>query len=96
LEFEWVEDRRMLAVTAHESSESVTHDQTLSDYVTADSSLGEPLLYSLSSGPSHGNVSLSAYGGFSYYPHANYVGSDSFQFQASDSEGADVGRLRST
>ena len=38
----------------------------------------------LGSGPSHGILSLHTNGGFTYAPLANYVGSDSFTYRASD------------
>jgi len=39
---------------------------------------------SLASGPAHGLLQLSASGGFTYTPHANYFGPDSFAYRASD------------
>src|SRR4029079_265574 len=36
------------------------------------------------SGPSHGSVSLTAPGTFTYTPNAHYNGPDSFQYTASD------------
>jgi VCBS repeat-containing protein len=45
---------------------------------------GNALTVSLVSGPSHGSVTLSANGSFTYSPAANYNGPDSFTYQASD------------
>src|SRR5215218_5532259 len=45
---------------------------------------GNPLSAVLVSGPSHGSLSLNADGGFTYTPAANYHGSDSFSYRASD------------
>src|SRR5829696_6498582 len=45
---------------------------------------GNPLSAVLVSGPSHGTLSLNADGGFTYTPAANYHGSDSFSYRASD------------
>src|SRR5581483_6443578 len=44
----------------------------------------DPLRAMLASGPSHGTLSLSADGGFSYLPAANYYGPDQFAYRASD------------
>jgi hypothetical protein len=43
-----------------------------------------PLAAVLNSGPSDGNLSLNANGGFSYSPAAGYIGSDSFTYHARD------------
>src|SRR5204863_195020 len=45
---------------------------------------GDPLTAVLVSGPSHGTLSLSSDGSFSYTPSANYNGSDSFVYQVND------------
>ena len=45
---------------------------------------GDPLAAMLASGPSHGTVSLSANGSFTYTPSAEYSGADSFTYRASD------------
>jgi VCBS repeat-containing protein len=45
---------------------------------------GTPLSAVLGSGPAHGSLALSADGGFTYTPAANYSGSDSFTYRASD------------
>ncbi len=45
---------------------------------------GQPLTAALVAGPSHGVLSLAADGSFSYAAAANYVGTDSFTYQASD------------
>ena len=38
----------------------------------------------LASGPSHGTLTLNANGSFTYTPAANFNGSDSFTYRASD------------
>jgi hypothetical protein len=45
---------------------------------------GDPLSAALASGPTHGILSLSANGGFSYAPTMGYTGSDSFTYRAND------------
>ncbi len=45
---------------------------------------GDPLSALLVSGPSHGSLALNADGSFTYTPNANYAGSDSFTYAASD------------
>jgi VCBS repeat-containing protein len=45
---------------------------------------GDPLTAVLGTGPSHGSLTLNANGSFSYTPAADYAGSDSFTYRASD------------
>ena len=45
---------------------------------------GDPLTAVLVSGPSKGSLTLNANGSFSYTPSANFTGTDSFRYQASD------------
>jgi large repetitive protein len=45
---------------------------------------GDPLTYSIVSGPSHGSLSSGTSGTRTYTPDANYNGSDSFTFKAND------------
>ena len=45
---------------------------------------GDPLSAVLGSGPSHGTLTLNANGSFTYTPAANFNGSDSFTYRASD------------
>lgn len=45
---------------------------------------GQTLAASLINGPQHGSVTLNPNGTFSYTPHTNYVGPDSFTYLASD------------
>jgi VCBS repeat-containing protein len=45
---------------------------------------GDPLTAVLVTGPSHGSLTLNANGSFSYSPAANFTGSDSFIYRASD------------
>jgi hypothetical protein len=63
---------------------SVPANGVLASSVSAN---GQPLTAVLASGPAHGTVSLNADGSFTYTPAANYVGSDSFPYQAKGSDG---------
>ena len=45
---------------------------------------GDPLTAVLVTGPSHGSLTLNANGSFSYTPAADFAGSDSFSYRASD------------
>src|SRR5207249_501527 len=47
---------------------------------------GDTLTAVLVTGPTHGTLSLSANGSFTYTPAANYNGSDSFTYKASDGQ----------
>lgn len=47
---------------------------------------GSPLSAALVSGPAHGTFSLNADGSFTYAPDANYSGTDSFTYKASDGD----------
>src|SRR5262249_26163352 len=51
---------------------------------------GDPLTATLVTGPAHGTLTLSANGSFTFTPAANYNGTDSFTYTASD------GRLTSS
>ena len=46
----------------------------------------------LVSGPAHGSLNLNANGGFSYAPTTNYIGVDTFTYQASDGTSAPARR----
>src|SRR5262249_32481123 len=47
---------------------------------------GDALAAVLVSGPSHGTVTLNGHGSFTYAPAANYNGTDSFSYKASDGQ----------
>jgi len=78
------------APVAVNDSYQVAADKSLAVNSTAgvlsnDSDLeGDPLNANLSTGSSNGTVSLSANGGFTYTPNANFIGNDSFTYRASD------------
>ncbi|MBN1911373.1 MAG: tandem-95 repeat protein [Pirellulales bacterium] len=45
---------------------------------------GDPYLPTLLSGPAHGTLTSDYQGGFTYTPHANYSGTDSFTYRIND------------
>ena len=45
---------------------------------------GDPLVYAKLADPAHGTVTITAGGGYTYTPFANYAGSDSFGYRVSD------------
>ncbi|MBN2247978.1 MAG: right-handed parallel beta-helix repeat-containing protein, partial [Coriobacteriia bacterium] len=55
------------------------------DTVVAD---GAPLTASVTTAPSHGSVTLDPRGAFSYLPDADWTGTDSFEYAATDGFGA--------
>jgi large repetitive protein len=74
---------------ANNDAYSVNEDSTLSvsafNGVLANDIDGFPLTAQLVSGPSHGNLTLNPNGSFTYQPAANYFGSDTFVYRATDS-----------
>ena len=45
---------------------------------------GDNLTATLLTGPSHGDLTFNSAGSFTYTPHANFFGTDSFTYEASD------------
>jgi hypothetical protein len=78
---------------AYDGSTSVLHDQSMSSYVSGYDPDGDPVTYSVSSGPSNGTLSLNSDGSYTYTPSAGFVGTDSFGFSASDGLAADTGLI---
>jgi uncharacterized delta-60 repeat protein len=74
---------------ANNDAYSVNEDNTLSvsvlNGVLANDMDGFPLTAQLVSGPSHGTLTLNPNGSFTYQPAANYFGSDTFVYRATDS-----------
>jgi VCBS repeat-containing protein len=89
--------------TAGDDAYSATQDETLtvdstsgvlSNDMDAD---GDSLTATMVSGPSHGTVSLSSDGSFSYNPDTGFSGSDSFSYRAFDGlEGSDTATVTIT
>ena len=74
------------APVAQDGSASGDEDTPISGQVVAtdvDNS-ADQLSYSLVSGPSHGTLAFNGDGSFTYTPNANFNGSDSFRYKASD------------
>jgi Ca2+-binding RTX toxin-like protein len=59
-------------------------DSTISGQVAANDQDSDPLNYILGAGPAHGSLSFNSDGSFVYTPNADYNGSDSFTYRASD------------
>jgi VCBS repeat-containing protein len=73
------------APVANPASFSTDEDAALSGTVGATDVEGDPLTYSLVTGPAHGTLTLTAAtGAFTYTPAADYNGSDAFTFRAND------------
>ena len=72
------------APVAQGDSLTTAEDTTLNGTVAATDVDGDGLTYSLVSGPAHGSLTFNPDGTFTYTPAANYHGSDSFTFQATD------------
>ncbi|MDB5339642.1 MAG: outer rane adhesin like protein [Planctomycetaceae bacterium] len=76
--------------TATNDAYSVGHDHPLivmtgaGGLLSNDSSPNGTLLAVLATGPSHGTLSVSLNGSFSYTPAAGYIGADSFTYYAND------------
>ncbi len=82
-------------VTAPDASVSTDEETPVTMTLTASSSLGVPLTFSVSAPPSHGTLSGTA-PDLTYTPAANYFGSDSFRFRASDGTGSAEGTVSLT
>jgi uncharacterized delta-60 repeat protein len=85
----WVDDDEPdLAPTAVDDAYTVFEDQVLvvssEAGVLANDIDNGPLATSLVSGPSHGTLTLNPDGSFTYEPHANFFGTNSFVYQATD------------
>jgi VCBS repeat-containing protein len=73
--------------TAADQSTTTDEDTPLAGTVTATDPDGEPLSYSVVTGPAHGTLTFNGTtGAFTYTPSANYNGPDSFTFKANDGE----------
>ena len=71
-----------------DTSTSAPEDGVLVGSLAATDIDGDPLTYSLVTGPSNGTVNLTEDGSYSYVPDADFEGEDSFEVQVEDAEGA--------
>lgn len=72
------------APTVSDQSAATDEDTPLTGAVSAEDSDGDPLSYSVVSGPSHGALELREDGTYTYTPDPNFNGTDSFTFRAHD------------
>ncbi len=77
------------APVAQNATVSGNEDTTITGHVTATDIEGDNLTFSVpaSGRPAHGTVTMAADGSYSYVPHANYNGTDSFTYRVSDGNG---------
>ncbi|TVX93463.1 Ig-like domain-containing protein [Paenibacillus agilis] len=72
------------APVADDDTLSVTEDTPKAGKVTATDIDGDSLIYSVLDNPKKGTVTFDASGAFTYTPHTNATGTDSFMFKAND------------
>ncbi|MEJ3959851.1 Ig-like domain-containing protein [Brachymonas sp. G13] len=74
-------------VTSHDYKTLDEDTQLTSKVPTAREPEGDPVTYSLSTKPLNGSLKMTADGSYTYVPNANFYGSDSFTYIASDDKG---------
>ncbi|MBD8529623.1 MULTISPECIES: tandem-95 repeat protein [unclassified Massilia] len=79
-----VNDNPVAANMAIDTREDTAHAGQLPVASDVD---GDAVAYELATGPSHGQVSITADGGYVYTPAADFNGADSFTYQISDGQG---------
>lgn len=77
--------------SAPDTTASTTEDTALIGSVAATDVDGDSLTFSGSGATLHGNVVVNADGSYTYTPNADYNGTDSFEFSASDGVLSDTG-----
>ncbi len=77
------------APVAQNATVDGTEDTAITGQVTATDIEGDNLTFSVpaSGRPAHGTVTMAADGSYTYVPHANYNGTDSFTYRVSDGNG---------
>ncbi|MDB5471670.1 MAG: hypothetical protein JWR84_3230 [Caulobacter sp.] len=80
------------APVANDSAHTVDEDTVINSSVTATDPDSVPT-YTVGTGPSHGALTLNPDGSYQYTPNANYHGTDSFTFVASDGQYQDSGQV---
>jgi VCBS repeat-containing protein len=78
------------SITANSQSFSTNEDSIYIGNVTASTSSAVSVSFQTTSSPSFGTISLDSDGGFSYFPQAEFSGSDAFQFTATAVENSTV------
>ena len=68
---------------------NVNEDTAISGSIQAADPDGDPITYSVLDGPAHGSAVMRENGTFSYVPDANYEGTDSFTYMATDGNGSE-------
>lgn len=86
-----LELRTLLSLLAVDDAYSMTEDTTLvadglggHPFTVLTNDFGLPTSAAIQSNPSHGTISFSSNGAFTYTPAGNYVGSDSFTYNITD------------
>ena len=75
------------APTISDQSFSVDENSSVSGDLVASDTDGDALSFNVTIGVSHGTLSLSSAGVYTYTPNAGYVGEDSFTVEVTDGEG---------
>ena len=83
---------------AQDSSITLPEDSVYTGVLVATDMDNDSLTYSISTSPSNGTVSITntSSGAFTYTPTANYAGTDSFNFIASDASASDTATISIT
>ena len=83
---------------AQDSSITLPEDSVYTGVLVATDMDNDSLTYSISTSPSNGTVSITntSSGAFTYTPSANYAGTDSFNFIASDASASDTATISKT
>ncbi len=69
---------------AQDKTVTATEDTSLNDQLNATDTENDSLTYSQLQAPTKGSLTLNTSGAFTYTPHANLTGSDSFTFRVND------------
>lgn len=72
------------APTTSDMSVSVNEDSVLNSTLSGSDPDMDTLTYSINTFPTHGTLTISSTGAFRYISNANYYGTDSFTYHASD------------
>ncbi|MFF7709138.1 Ig-like domain-containing protein [Pseudomonas sp. NPDC007930] len=78
------------APVSADSSVTLQANSSFTGTLQASDPDGDPISFSIGTGPSHGSVAISPGGSYTYTPLNGYTGSDSFTYQVTDSDGGSV------